>query len=100
MKEKLEKIIVNNVKKIPVVNKIPGLGDVIGGVANKIGDIIDSYNSKKDKVKKLEEQHKKDMETVRKIEIVTKDSPRNEKEKIQKDRELKQYFDELLRGEQ
>ena len=97
-KKNLEKI-VNNVKKIPGVNKIPGVDYAIG-VINTIGDFVDNYNSKKDKVKKLEEQHKKDMETVRKIEIVTKDSPRNEKEKIQKDRELKQYFDELLRGEQ
>ena len=97
-KKKLKKIL-NTVEKIPGVNKIPIVGRVLS-VLTAIGKVVDQVTSKKDKIKKLEEKHKKDMETVHKIEMITKDSPTTKEEKIQKDERLKEYFDELLRGEQ
>ena len=97
-KKKLKKVF-DTVKKIPGVNKIPVVGRALS-VLTAIGEVVDQFSSKKDKIEKLEEKHKRNMETVRKIEMITKDSPATKEEKIQKDERLKEYFDELLRNEQ
>ena len=85
---------------------IKNMGDgveTLGNTIKKIGDTLESVfpqAAKQDKIEQLEEKHKKDMATVRKIKKITKNFPITKEEKIQKDEKLKRYFDELLGGEQ
>ena len=97
-KKELEKIF-DTVKKIPGVSKIPGL-DYALNTFTAIVDFVDQSNSKKNKIKQLKERHKKDMATVHKIKMEIKNPPKDEAEKIKKDKKLKQYFDRLLGSEQ
>ena len=97
-KKKREKIF-DTVKKIPIVNKIPGLNYVLNA-ATTIGTAIDQFNSKKDKIKQLKEKHKKDMAIVQKIKSLTKSPVKSEAEKVEKDKKLEKYFDQLLGSEQ
>ena len=87
-KKKLEEI-VNSVKEIPVVNKIPGVNQGLDVLA-KVGKYVDQFNVKRDKIKELQEQLKKEKEIAHKIEMITKNSSMTEE---QKDRELKKHFD-------
>ena len=91
VKEKLEKV-ANNVKAIPVVNKIPGVNQGLD-VLVKVGEFVDQLNVKREKIKELEEQVKKDKEVAHKIEMITKNSSMTEE---QKDRELKKHFDVIF----
>lgn len=97
MIEKVKKVMTNTgIKNIPGANKLL----IALNLMEKFRDFFSSKKTKEEKIKQLEEKHKKDMETVRKIEdMITKDPPKNEEEKIKKDKELKQYFDKLLRVE-
>ena len=92
-KKKLEKIL-DKVKKIPGVNKIPGLNTVFG-ILTAAEELIDQFNSKKDKIKKIKEKYKERRKIAGKIETLTESYPKNEEEKIKKEKELRKHFDDL-----
>ena len=89
--EKKSEEILNEAKKIPVLKQlIAGLN-----LIRKIMGLLGSKKAKEEKIKQMEEKHKKSMKVARKIETLTKNYPKNEDEKIKKDKKLREYFDSL-----